>query len=89
MRLMQIGRNCLADFLMVDPAQMIALAELVRAVSDEMSDEHWGGSYGGFWEVAPVAYLAGYTEPAALVRAFKRWTGETPAKFRERSRSAM
>jgi AraC-like DNA-binding protein len=36
-----------------------------------------------------VAYLAGYTEPAALVRAFKRWTGETPAKFRERSRSAM
>ena len=36
-----------------------------------------------------VAYLAGYTQPAALVRAFKRWTGETPAKFRERSRSAM
>jgi AraC-like DNA-binding protein len=36
-----------------------------------------------------VAYLAGYTESAALVRAFKRWTGETPAKFRERSRSAM
>jgi AraC-like DNA-binding protein len=36
-----------------------------------------------------VAYLAGYTEPAALVRAFKRWTGETPSKFRERPRSAM
>jgi AraC-like DNA-binding protein len=36
-----------------------------------------------------IAYLAGYTEPAALVRAFKRWTGETPARFRERSRSAM
>jgi AraC-like DNA-binding protein len=36
-----------------------------------------------------VAYLAGYTEAAALVRAFKRWTGETPARFRERSRSAM
>src|SRR5215472_7054679 len=36
-----------------------------------------------------VAYLAGYTEPAALVRAFKRWTGKTPSKFRERPRSSM
>jgi AraC-like DNA-binding protein len=35
-----------------------------------------------------VAYLAGYTKPAALVRAFRRWTGETPGKFRER-RSSM
>jgi len=39
--------------------------------------------------LSQVAYLAGYTEPAALVRAFKRWTGETPAKFRERPRSSM
>jgi AraC-like DNA-binding protein len=39
--------------------------------------------------LAQVAYLAGFTEPAALVRAFKRWTGETPSKFRIRPRSAM
>jgi len=26
--------------------------------------------------------MVGYTEPAALVRAFKRWTGETPSQFR-------
>jgi AraC-like DNA-binding protein len=39
--------------------------------------------------VSQVAYLAGYTEPAALARAFKRWTGETPSKFRERPRSSM
>ena len=39
--------------------------------------------------LAQIAYLAGYTELATLVRAFKRWTGETPAKFRKRSRSAM
>ena len=32
-----------------------------------------------------VAYLTGYSEPAALVRAFKRWTGATPIQFRERS----
>lgn len=57
MRLMQIGRNCLADFLMTDPSKMIAAAELVKAVAGEMSDEYWGG-YGGFWEVAPIAFLA-------------------------------
>jgi AraC-like DNA-binding protein len=38
--------------------------------------------------LAQVAYLAGFTEPAALVRAFKRWTGETPSKFRVRPHSA-
>jgi AraC-like DNA-binding protein len=31
-----------------------------------------------------VAYLTGYSEPAALVRAFKRWTGTTPMRFRAR-----
>jgi AraC-like DNA-binding protein len=30
-----------------------------------------------------IAYLTGYSEPAALVRAFKRWTGTTPMKYRE------
>ena len=33
--------------------------------------------------IAQVAYMAGYTDPAALVRAFKRWTGSTPMKFRD------
>ena len=31
-----------------------------------------------------VAYLTGYSEPAALVRAFKRWTGTTPMQYRNR-----
>jgi AraC-like DNA-binding protein len=30
-----------------------------------------------------VAYLTGYSEPAALVRAFKRWTGTTPMQYRD------
>ena len=30
-----------------------------------------------------VSYLAGYSEPAAFVRAFRRWTGTTPIQFRK------
>ena len=29
-----------------------------------------------------VAFLLGYTEPSTFFRAFKRWTGRTPAKWR-------
>ncbi len=32
-----------------------------------------------------IAYLTGYSESAALVRAFRRWTGTTPMKFRAKS----
>jgi len=33
-----------------------------------------------------IAYLLGYSEPAPLVRAFKRWTGSTPMQYRGRLR---
>jgi len=33
-----------------------------------------------------IAYLTGYSEPPALVRAFKRWTGTTPLQFRAKHR---
>jgi AraC-like DNA-binding protein len=32
-----------------------------------------------------LAFLLGYSEPRALARAFKRWTGTTPSAFRARS----
>jgi AraC-like DNA-binding protein len=38
--------------------------------------------------VGAVAYLLGYSEPAAFNRAFRRWHQETPQAFRERRRSA-
>jgi AraC-like DNA-binding protein len=33
-----------------------------------------------------IVYLTGYSEPASLVRAFKRWTGKTPMAFRAQHR---
>jgi AraC-like DNA-binding protein len=33
-----------------------------------------------------ITYLLGYSEPAPLVRAFKRWTGSTPMQYRNEQR---
>ncbi len=36
--------------------------------------------------IGEIAYLVGYSEPAAFHRAFKRWYGTTPDHFRARAR---
>jgi AraC-like DNA-binding protein len=39
--------------------------------------------------IGEVAYLLGYSEPAAFHRAFRRWNGITPQTFREERRRAQ
>lgn len=33
-------------------------------------------------ELSDIAFLAGFSEPGSLARAFRRWTGQTPAEYR-------
>jgi AraC-like DNA-binding protein len=35
--------------------------------------------------VKEVAYMLGYNELSAFTRAFRRWTGTTPARFKANS----
>jgi AraC-like DNA-binding protein len=37
---------------------------------------------GQSFSIGEIAYLLGYSEPAAFHRAFKRWHGVTPAAYR-------
>ena len=37
--------------------------------------------------IEQVAQRLGYSEPAAFIHAFKRWTGSSPAAFRRRERT--
>ena len=39
--------------------------------------------------IGEVAYLLGYSEPAAFNRAFRRWHKETPQAFRQRRPSPL
>jgi AraC-like DNA-binding protein len=41
---------------------------------------------GGNSSVLEVAYLVGYSDPAHLTRAFRRWTGVSPRSFRNANR---
>lgn len=56
----RIGRNCLADFLMTEPSQLIAAAVFEDSLRMlEQADEDEWGSFGGFsWTIATEHYLA-------------------------------
>lgn len=40
-------------------------------------------------EIRDVAHAVGYRDPAHLTRAFHRWSGTTPSRYRRRLRSAV
>src|SRR5262245_1484732 len=61
----------------------LSYGELCDGLRREMAEKHIHDSS---LAIGEIAYLAGYSEPAAFHRAFKRWTGMTPQAFRKQVR---
>ena len=38
----------------------------------------------GELKISAIGAMIGYPDPAVFIRAFKRWTGETPNQYRKR-----
>jgi AraC-like DNA-binding protein len=61
----------------------VSFKELVEEVRKAAAGRYLEGST---LAIGEIAYLLGYSEPAAFHRAFKRWHAMTPEHFRARSR---
>jgi AraC-like DNA-binding protein len=59
--------------------------ELLDAVRGDEAARHLRGDH---LSIAEVAFLLGFSELSSFYRAFKRWTGRTPARFRQEHRDA-
>lgn len=55
--------------------------ELVEEVRQAKAKRHVAGSR---YSLSEIAFLLGFSELSAFSRAFKRWTGESPAQYRSR-----
>jgi AraC-like DNA-binding protein len=64
----------------------LSYQELLDAVRRETAERHIAEAR---LSVSEIAYLVGYSEPAAFHRAFKRWTGVTPQAFRSARRARI
>jgi len=56
---------------------------LLQGTRMELARKYLGGPARS---VVETAYLLGYSEPSTFSRAFKRWTGLSPAEYRESAR---
>ena len=57
----------------------LSFQELLEHTRRDAASEYLSNSQ---LSIGEVAYLLGYSEPAAFHRAFKRWHGITPREFR-------
>lgn len=61
-------------------SENLTYGEVYDAVRDTMAREYL---ISGKTTVAEVAFLLGFSETSAFVRAFRRWTGTNPSDFRQ------
>jgi len=66
-------------------AEDTSFTSLLDSVRREMADQHLARQV---LSIAEIAFLLGYSEPAAFHRAFRRWHRTTPRAFRAGSQLA-
>ena len=64
-------------------AEGTSYRELLDALRRELAARHLAGEH---VSIAEVGFLLGFSELSSFHRAFKRWTGRTPAEFRQEHR---
>ncbi len=60
-------------------AEGLRFSQLVEQVRRELAERHLADA---MLDLTDIAFLLGYSEQSAFQRAFKRWTGVTPAQWR-------
>ena len=61
-------------------ASELSFSQLIEQVRRELAETYLRDAA---MSLTDIAFLLGYSEQSAFQRAFKRWTGLTPAQFRE------
>lgn len=61
--------------------QALVFAQMVDEVRREQALEHLQNST---MEIKEISYLLGFNDSSAFIKAFKKWTGESPGQYRER-----
>jgi len=64
-------------------AEGTSYRESLDTLRRELAERHLAGDH---LSIGEVGYLLGFSELSSFHRAFKRWTGRTPARFRHESR---
>jgi AraC-like DNA-binding protein len=59
-------------------AEGISFLQIVDEVRQKLAIQYLTS---GNYQIKDVAYVLGYNEPSAFIRAFKRWTGKTPMEY--------
>lgn len=63
--------------------RLAAHGSSLRAVIDELRHELALRHLAADLSIAEVSFLLGFSQPSAFHRAFRRWTEQTPAQWRE------
>jgi AraC-like DNA-binding protein len=65
-------------------AEGTSYQELLDAIRRDLAERHLASDH---VSISEIAFLLGFSELSSFHRAFKRWSGRTPAQFRQEFRS--